>query len=157
MSVTGQWFSPYTLVSSTNKTVYLDVHSRTFYKREHMPNRKQANTRFRIAAIYPSVNIQPLIKIPKIDTLQKFELSTLVVIGTDCRGSCKSNYHTITITTVPVLILCLFGSLKFNGIWMKLNYFTFQSFDYKRSWCRLFQKRAARTKFDIYVFIWNEH
>ena len=24
--------------------------------------------------------------------------TTLVVIGTDCIGSCKSNYHTITIT-----------------------------------------------------------
>ena len=82
-------------------------------------NLKRANTRFRIAAINPSVNIQPLIKIPKIpqnvDTLQKFELSTLVVIGTDCIGSSKSNYHTITTTTVPVLFLCLFGSLKFNG------------------------------------------
>jgi hypothetical protein len=29
-----------------------------------------------------------------------FEPSTLVVIGTDCIGSYKSNYHTITITTV---------------------------------------------------------
>ena len=28
-----------------------------------------------------------------------FELRTLVVIGTNCTGSCKSNYHTITITT----------------------------------------------------------
>jgi hypothetical protein len=28
-----------------------------------------------------------------------FELTTLVVISTDCRGSCKSNYHTITTTT----------------------------------------------------------
>ena len=27
-----------------------------------------------------------------------FELTTLVVIGTDCKGSCKSNYHTITTT-----------------------------------------------------------
>jgi hypothetical protein len=25
----------------------------------------------------------------------------LVVIGTDCTGSCKSNYHTITTTTAP--------------------------------------------------------
>jgi hypothetical protein len=24
-----------------------------------------------------------------------FELTTLVVIGTDCTGSCKTNYHTI--------------------------------------------------------------
>jgi hypothetical protein len=29
------------------------------------------------------------------------ELTTLV-IGTDCTDSCKSNYHTITATTVPI-------------------------------------------------------
>jgi len=32
-----------------------------------------------------------------------FELTTLVVIGTDCIGSCKSNYYTITTTTTPCL------------------------------------------------------
>jgi hypothetical protein len=32
----------------------------------------------------------------------RFELTTLVVIGTDCIGSCKSNYHTITTTTAPL-------------------------------------------------------
>jgi hypothetical protein len=31
-----------------------------------------------------------------------FELTTLVVIGTDCIGSCNSNYHTITATTTPL-------------------------------------------------------
>ena len=31
----------------------------------------------------------------------KFELTTSVVIGTDCIGSCKSNYHMITATTAP--------------------------------------------------------
>jgi hypothetical protein len=30
-----------------------------------------------------------------------FKLTTLVVIGTDCIGSCKSNYHTITTTAAP--------------------------------------------------------
>ena len=30
-----------------------------------------------------------------------FELRTLVVIGTNCIGSCKFNSHTITTTTVP--------------------------------------------------------
>ena len=30
-----------------------------------------------------------------------FKLTSLVVIGTDCTGSCKSNYHTITTTTAP--------------------------------------------------------
>jgi len=28
-----------------------------------------------------------------------FELTTLLVIGTDCKGRCKSNYHTIRTTT----------------------------------------------------------
>ena len=31
-----------------------------------------------------------------------FELTTLVVIGTDCIGSCKSNYHMIMTTTAPL-------------------------------------------------------
>jgi hypothetical protein len=32
------------------------------------------------------------------------ESTTLVVTGTDCTGSCKSNYHTITTKTAPELI-----------------------------------------------------
>ena len=32
-----------------------------------------------------------------------FDLTILVVIGTDCIGSCKSNYHKITATTTPVV------------------------------------------------------
>ena len=32
----------------------------------------------------------------------RFELTTLVVIGTDCTSSCKSNYHTIMTTSSPV-------------------------------------------------------
>jgi uncharacterized membrane protein YozB (DUF420 family) len=32
----------------------------------------------------------------------RFELPTLVVVGTDCTVSCKSNYHTITTMTAPV-------------------------------------------------------
>ena len=32
----------------------------------------------------------------------RFELTTSVIIGTDCIGSCKSNYHTITDTTGSV-------------------------------------------------------
>ena len=31
----------------------------------------------------------------------RFELSNLVLIGTDCTGSCNSNHHTITTTTAP--------------------------------------------------------
>jgi hypothetical protein len=35
-------------------------------------------------------------------TWTRFELTTSVVIDTDCTGSCKSNYHTITATTAPL-------------------------------------------------------
>ena len=34
----------------------------------------------------------------------RFELTTSVVIGTDCKGSCKSNYHKIMATLIPVLL-----------------------------------------------------
>ena len=34
-----------------------------------------------------------------------FELTTLVVIGTDFIGSCKSNYHTIMTTMGPYLLV----------------------------------------------------
>jgi len=40
-----------------------------------------------------------------------FELTTLVVIGTDCTGSCKSNYHTITTKTPPLKTRLI---IKFN-------------------------------------------
>jgi hypothetical protein len=36
----------------------------------------------------------------KLYHIMLFELTTLVVIGTDCTGSCKSNYHTITMDLV---------------------------------------------------------
>jgi hypothetical protein len=42
----------------------------------------------------------------------KFELTTSVVIGTDCIGSCRSNYHTITATTA-LLITVAFFTCKF--------------------------------------------
>jgi hypothetical protein len=32
-----------------------------------------------------------------------FEPTTSVVIGTDCIGSCKSNYHTIMAMTAPMI------------------------------------------------------
>jgi hypothetical protein len=32
------------------------------------------------------------------------ELTTLLVIGTDCKGSCKSNYNTLTTTTAPATV-----------------------------------------------------
>jgi hypothetical protein len=40
-------------------------------------------------------------------------LTTSVVIGTDCIGSCKSSYHTITATTAPG-IKCVYTCIKTN-------------------------------------------
>jgi hypothetical protein len=34
----------------------------------------------------------------------RFELTTSVVIDTECIGSCKSNCHTIMATTIPVIL-----------------------------------------------------
>jgi hypothetical protein len=44
-----------------------------------------------------------------------FELTTLVLIGTDYIGSCKSNYHTITTTAVPYSNLKNITTTKYKG------------------------------------------
>jgi hypothetical protein len=41
-----------------------------------------------------------------------FELTILVVIGTDCIGSCKFNYHTITTMTAPENYLFMISSMN---------------------------------------------
>ena len=38
----------------------------------------------------------------------RFEITTSVVIGTDSIGNCKSNYHAITSTTAPHLLIEIF-------------------------------------------------
>jgi hypothetical protein len=35
----------------------------------------------------------------------RFELTISVVIGIDCIGSCKSNYHTMMATMAPIVTL----------------------------------------------------
>ena len=40
------------------------------------------------------------------------ELTTSVVIATDCIGSCKSNYHTITATTTPSVFIVIIMSMS---------------------------------------------
>jgi hypothetical protein len=55
----------------------------------------------------------------------RFELTTLVVIGTDCIGSCKSNYYTITATTTPP------PPKKFKTMDFKVsNYVLYSNFKY---------------------------
>jgi hypothetical protein len=54
----------------------------------------------------------------------RFELTTSVVIDTDCIGSCKSNYHTITATTAP----CIICQMSVNGLtWQSSKSYLFQN------------------------------
>jgi hypothetical protein len=50
--------------------------------------------------------------------LTGFQLTTLVVIGTDCIGSCKSNYHMIMATTMG---RCLETSTLEVSIWARTH------------------------------------
>jgi hypothetical protein len=52
-----------------------------------------------------------------------FELTTLVVIGTDGIGSCKSNYHMITTTTAPSSS-CVNCDIRGIFIFINLEVFT---------------------------------
>jgi hypothetical protein len=65
----------------------------------------------------------------------RFKLTTSVVIGTDCIGSCKSNYHTITAMMAPMrgMNLSLVHQQKYlpNGSnieWKYLIYCTWHPF-----------------------------
>jgi hypothetical protein len=49
--------------------------------------------------------------------LSRFELPRTVVIGTDCIGSCKSNYHTIKATTV----LWKMDYMVLNNMYLSFN------------------------------------
>jgi hypothetical protein len=49
-----------------------------------------------------------------------FELTTLVVIGTDCTCSCKSKYHTIMATTAPLISMKTYSWCKLT----KLEFFS---------------------------------
>jgi hypothetical protein len=53
-----------------------------------------------------------------VSSTRRHELTTLVVIGTDCTGSCKSNYHTIMTTTAHTTLVVIgtdcTGSCKSN-------------------------------------------
>jgi len=50
---------------------------------------------------YPERTTDLSLVTDKLYHIMRFELTTSVVIDTDCIGSCKSNYNTITVTTAP--------------------------------------------------------
>ena len=56
-----------------------------------------------------------------------FKLTTLVVLGTDCIGSCKSNYHTITTTHLLVVYIFVYTKSMHTLICRERKYFTSQT------------------------------
>ena len=61
-------------------------------------------------------------KTTNLSSVTGFQLTTLVVICTDCISSCKSTYHTITTTTAPILNInktCFWSFLIIpNATWL---------------------------------------
>ena len=81
--------------------------------------------------------------------LTGFELTTLVVIGTDCTGGCKSNYHAITTTMIPwhcvgqqhkLIHTNKTHSLKANARWVEpYIVFTQKSWRISQHWTKRYE------------------
>jgi hypothetical protein len=54
-----------------------------------------------------------------------FELTVLVVIGTDYEGTCKFNYHWIAITTTPWMSSFVFCVMLWTLFFVLLSFFLF--------------------------------
>ena len=65
-----------------------------------------------------------------------FELTTLVVISTDCIGSCKSNNHTTTTTTAPLDSISTFLLYKHNAS-IEGSKYCYLSDCYELKWLKL--------------------
>ena len=59
-----------------------------------------------------------------------FELTTFVMIGTDCIGSYKSNYHTIMTTTVPFKKKIITIFIKLSDIYVQIEVAAIEQFLY---------------------------
>jgi hypothetical protein len=75
-----------------------------------------------------------------------FELTTLVVIGTDYIGSCKSNCQTITTTMAPFVMLKL--NIIYTRIW-------FIRYIYILNWEFLNDKIVIKTNVLWKFWLWN--
>jgi hypothetical protein len=100
-----------------------------------------------------------------------FKLTTLVVVGTDCIGSCKSNYHMITTTMAhnTVWLLCqnnniLYIELIYSDInFLRLFFIFFRRFHSlekvgdrlfkikKRIWLPTVKIKLAKFKIELLV------
>jgi hypothetical protein len=78
---------------------YGKMHSRQHYVIKFVSDLQQVGGFLRIFRFPPPIKMTTTICIEYTSPSAGFKLTTLVVIGTDCTGSCKSNYHTIITNT----------------------------------------------------------
>ena len=89
-------------------------------------------------------------------------IKVLVAWHIDRWGASRLPRDQFNMSSVMVKILnncypnySLYSSIRRRKVqFITLNYLAFQSFDFERTWWRLFQKRVVCTKFDIYVFMY---
>jgi hypothetical protein len=60
-------------------------------------------------------------------TWSRFKLTTSVAIGTDCIGSCNSNYHRITATMTPRNIDISSSTDPLTLVWLEIFHWQFKS------------------------------
>jgi len=80
--------------------------------------------------------------------VRSHNVSGNILVGTDCTGSCKSNYHTITTTTVTIPVvshLKHFFSLIFRMYWSRNNS---KRTHFSRSWWNNQDKCKNNIKLD---------
>ena len=65
----------------------------------------------------------------------RFKLTTSVVIGTDCIGSCKSNYHTTKTTMAPITLWC--SKVMWCCKVLSVLWFRNRSYDFTFFFCAL--------------------
>ena len=95
---TGRWFSPNTLVSSTNFSYIMAISFIGVGTRMPGENHRP------FASHWQTLTHNVVSSTPS--HAQGFELTTLVVRGTDCTVSYQSSYHMIVTTTAPLHGLC---------------------------------------------------
>jgi hypothetical protein len=91
-----------------NKKLYMNAQLRHTQIRIHKTkmnvNQYQRLVWFTVFNVtFNHISIKSWRSVLLMELVSSFELTTLVVIGTDCTGSYKSNYNTIMTTTVPYI------------------------------------------------------
>ena len=96
------WTCSYVLVSNTtfNNISVISLRSVLFVDETVLSGEKHRS----VASHWQPLSHNVVSRTPRLNGIRTHKFD-VVVVGTDCIGSYKSNYHTITITTVRAVIL----------------------------------------------------